>query len=199
MTLASTSLTLAGCTFDGDGKPSGADQDRLAVMQREPLLKQATRPPSAQAGFRVSDTLPVHRSKILANLVDATEADPAHAMRTRGTQALTALREGGWTVFHARCEQASFHANAYKIVEKVSYYAELTGKTEQTNVSIFVQLRAPQAAESTSDFFADRPPALPTGRTCLETGAVTGSDGTQIVLDELGPDPKGSPKPAGHR
>ncbi len=188
-------LLLAACT-EPPGTSSNADRDRLAVMQSEALLKRAAKEPYAEAGFRVSEKLQPHRSKIIATLASPVEVEVA---RKEGAEAVSVLHDTGWTVFHVRCDGLSFVANAYKVVSGVSYYAEVDGAIQEVKVSVVLQMRAPYSKEPTSDLFADRPPALTDGKSCLETHTTGVSDGTPIVLDELGPDPDGAPKPNGHR
>lgn len=198
-------LTLSGCP--GPGGTANADERRLAVMRAEPLLKQATREPLAVAGFRVSDKLPVRRGQIQANLVDEGDADPPASARKHTAQAAAALRDNGWTMYYATCgpqdDRWAFQVNGYKVIDGVSYYAEVNGTgVKQSKVSVFLLLRAPNSRESTSDLFADRPPALQTGRSCVETVQLpqrVTADGVPIVLDEHGPEPDGTPKPPGHR
>lgn len=179
MAFAAT-LLLAGCPSGGS---SNADKDRLAFMQREPVLKLAIREPYAEVGFKISDKVPLHRSHIVAALADPVEPDVA---RKHGMQAVDSLRNSGWTVFYARCEEATFTAGAYKIAGDVSYHAQLTGAAKDGATAVVLQLRAPHSQEPTSDLFPNRPAGLAT--TCLETGG-EGTGGTLAEISDLGPGP----------
>lgn len=192
--LAVLAFVLAGCP-GGDGD-SDVDKDRLAAMRAEPVLKLAVGEPYAEAGFAVSGKLEAHRSKVTADLTEPAEASAA---RDRAVQAINELRGSGWTVFHTRCSTATFTAAAYKVADRVSYYAQIDGVELEAKVSVALQMRAPHSSESTSDLFSDRPPAVPPGRTCLETADTASTEGTPIVLDELAPRPDGPAKADGHR
>lgn len=191
--LALAALLLSGCP--GAPSPSKVDEQRLAVLKAEPVLKLAVGQPYTETGFWVSDKLPVHRSKVAAELKQAAGAGQN---RERAIEALGALRDSGWTVFYAQCGKGFFLASGYKLVDGVSYFAQVNGG-ETPDETVVLQLRAPNSRESTSDLFPERPVPLATGRTCLETGASPGAEGTQIELDDLGPDPRDPEKPTGHR
>jgi len=194
MWLALAGLLLAGCP-GRDEPSSGVDVARLETLKREPVLKLAVGQPYAEAGFHVSDKLPAHRGKVTADL--NKPADPGRD-RDRAVEAVEALRDSGWTVFHARCDHDGFLAAAYKVVDGVSFYAQIDG-SDVPEKNVVLQMRAPQSGESTSDLFPERPAAVAAGKTCLETDSSLGEEGTPIVLDELAPDPDGPAKPAGHR
>lgn len=172
------------------------DSKRLAAMRSEPVLKLAIGEPYGEAGFYVSDKRPAHRGKVSADLA---EPGALAAARDRAVQAIVGLRGTGWTVFHTRCATNTFTAAAYKVVDKVSYFAQIEGVELEAKVSVVLQMRAPQSRESISDHFADRPPAVPAGQTCLETRQTADTNGTPIVLDELAPQPGGPAKADGHR
>lgn len=197
MWLALAGLLPAGCP--GAGQQSSdvdtVDTVRLETLKREPVLKLAVGQPYAEAGFHVSDKLPAHRGKVTADL--NKPADPGKD-RDRAVEALKALRDSAWTVFYARCDHDGFTASAYRVVDGVSFYAQIDGSDVQGK-NVVLQMRAPQSRESTSDLFPERPPAVAAGKTCLEADSSLGEDGTPIVLDELASDPDGPAKPQGHR
>jgi hypothetical protein len=191
--VALAALLLAGCPESSEGG-SDVDAKRLSALKGEPVLRLSVQT-YAEEGFRVSGKLPLHRSKVTADL-NKTKDD---GDRERAAEAVKALRDSGWTVFHARCEAAAFAAAAYKLVDGVSFYAQIDGSEVQQSQNVVLQMRAPHSRESKSDLFPERPPALAAGKTCLESAGSMGEEGTSIVVDELGPDPDGPAKPAGHR
>jgi len=185
---------LAGCPGTADPKPpSDVDAERVAMLSREPVFDLAVGEPYVEVGFRDADKL--HRGKVTADLNRVTDAND----RDRTVEAMGALRDNGWTFFHTRCERDFFTASAYKSVDGVSFYAQIDGSEVQDGSNVVLRMRAPNSREPQQDLFAERPAALGVGETCLETDRTGASEGTAIILDEVGPDPDGAPKPAGHR
>jgi hypothetical protein len=193
--IALACLLLAGCPGAGENG-SNVDAGRLEVLKREPVLKLAVGKTYSEVGFRVSDKLPLHRSKVTADLTKPADAGQD---QRRTVEAVKVLRDSGWTVYHVRCDPNEFMVAAYKIVDGVSYYAQINGSDVQDGQNAAMQLLAPHSRESTSDLFPERPPALPAGKTCLESNATETGAGPSILVDEQGPDPNGPAKPSGHR
>jgi hypothetical protein len=179
-------LVFAGCQAES----ASADQERLRVMQAEPVLKNAIGDPIAVAGF-AEGSLPARRGYIQATVFDQnTPNGPATAQQQTGA-AMQALRSSGWTVYFAACEPPlkpgdpapprdlvgpfpseewwAFGAHAYKIKDGVSYYAAVNGNGRLNgSAKVSLDLRAPNSREATSDLFADRPAAIAAGTSCIE-------------------------------
>jgi hypothetical protein len=198
--LASVFL-LTACTDKAD------DTTRLEAMKSEPIVAAATGV-SATAGFQESDRLAPRRGSLTATLADVSPATP-DAARHSTADAVGKLGPG-WTVYFVACAPAGssdpmvppanegwrFLAYAYKHNAGVSYFAWIDGSVADNGRAVVrLTMYAPYSGESTSDLFADRPPAVTSG--CLTQPAMPDkltTSGTAVVVDA-----SGGTKPSGHR
>ncbi len=178
-------LLLAGCP----GSSENADQKRLRVMQAEPLLKKAIGAPVAVAGFTEAGV--ARRGYVQAKLKEEAVKQAPEAAKEGTAETMKALRDNGWNIYFVACQPPlkqgdpepakdlvgpfpseqwwAFSAYGYKVAEGVSYFAALNGNGYLNGqVKIFLNLRAPNSTE-TSDLFADRPAAVASGESCVET------------------------------
>ena len=186
---------LAGCPGTRPKSPSDVDLERLSMISREPVFDLAVGEPYIIVDVRDSYKPPLHRGTVGADLNRLADAND----RDRTVEAMGALRDNGWTFFHTRCERDFFTASAYKVVDGVSFYAQIDGSEVQDASNVVLRMRAPNSREPNQDLFPERPAELGVGETCLETDRTAASEGTAIMVDELAPDPGGAAKPAGHR
>ncbi|WP_162907257.1 hypothetical protein [Allorhizocola rhizosphaerae] len=213
-----------GCPGPAGG-PMGVDEQRLAAAMSEPVVA-LDKQPSARAGFQSSKQAPAKRGSVVADLSDEVAQSPDVTARNRTKEFMGRLRAEGWTVYLAACipprppglspPQAdaipavqfedgwTFVAYGYKVIHGVSYFASLEGRGSSGNnrAQVSLLLRIPQSTEPTPDLFADRPPALDTGASCIEATqppAARTITGPAIEVDSDGPNPDGTPKPNGHR
>ncbi|GIH06833.1 hypothetical protein Rhe02_49000 [Rhizocola hellebori] len=199
-------LAVAACDEAGSGE---ADQERLRVMQSEPLLSNAIGAPVAVAGF-TEGSLPPRRGRVQAKLFEQNANDAPTTAQLKTLDAMKALRDNGWTVYFVACQPPlkpgdpvpprdligpfpseewwAFGAYAYKIKDGVSYYAAANGNGRlKGSAAVDLDLRAPSSKEAGSDLFADRPPALAPGASCLEANglpAQAAKAGVALELDE---------------
>lgn len=167
----------------------------MATLIGEPVFELAVGEPYVVAGAPGPDKPPLHRGTVTADLNRLSDAND----RDRTVEAMGAMRDNGWMFFYTRCERDFFTAGAYKIVDGVSFYAQIDGSEVQDGSNVVLRMRAPNSTEPSQDLFPERPAELGVGQTCLETDGTAASEGTAIVVDEWAPDPEGAAKPAGHR
>jgi hypothetical protein len=209
---------LAGCTSPDED----ANERRLALLRDEPLVAR-DKDAATSPGFVVSDLLPAHRPMIMASLFEEKAQNPSEVARKQTSDAVVSLREGKWVVYLIAClapgnappnpddvvgwqyeDGWGYAAYAYKIVDGVSYSAEVTGSGRGGIARVELRLLAPHSSEPKADLFPDRPPAVEAGvgKNCLEALMPPGERtviGTRTLMDTTGPHPAGNPKPTGRR
>ncbi|MEO3806152.1 hypothetical protein [Nonomuraea sp. B1E8] len=204
-------VLLSGCA--ASGATTRADQARLDVMLSQPFVGEAVKEPARRVAFRKSDDLPATRGTVAVVLADGPAADPAGEARQWAAKGMRKLRDGGWTVYATVClpprkssdpdppaegawDAWSFAAHAYKVVDGVSYFALAQGLGQLPgDVEMTIEMRAPSSHEPVTDLFPDRPPALPAGRNCVESGDLPSkkrTDGPPVVMGESGRKPSGN-------
>ncbi|MEO3875209.1 hypothetical protein ABGB18_41035 [Nonomuraea sp. B12E4] len=184
-----------------------ADHDQLKVMLSQPFVRAAVTKPSARVAFQKSDRLPATRGRVTVVLARQPAADPANGARQWATTGMRQLRDSGWTVYATVClpprrsddpsppqdgawDAWSFAAHAYKIVNGVSYFAIANGLGYVSGkVDTSIEMRVPGSQEPVSDLFPDRPPPLPVGTSCVETGELLTkkvANGPAVIMGESG-------------
>lgn len=213
-------LLLAGCPAVPQKTSLDVDGQRMAVMRDEPLVGR-DRDPSINPGFIVSDKLPAHRGMISADLFEEEAQNANEVARKQTSDAMIALRENKWVIYLAAClppgkapanfgdvvgfqyeDGWAFAAYAYKIVDGVSYSAELVGSGRGSKAKLTLRLLAPHSSEPKADLFPDRPPSVEAGKSCIEASSPPEArvvTGTSTLMDETGPHPAGTAKPTGRR
>jgi hypothetical protein len=123
-----------------------------------------------------------------ATVAPQTKADA----RADTAKALATLRNSGWTVYFAGCtppgdtaplgtvvpwpypesDRWIFDAFAYKVLDRVSYFADIEGiATDTGTAQVHFTLLAPNEHETVTNLFPDAPPPVsPTGN-CVESVA----------------------------
>ena len=162
---------LAACTATpasprGGPRPLDANDHRLAVMRDEPLVAR-------DPGLAIAAIEPGHRITISAKLYDEEAQNAAEVARKQTSDTMIALRENGWMIYFAACQPSTwaYTVYAYKIVDAVSYGAVLDASATGNRARLDLRLLAPHAAEPRADVFADRPPALEPGKSCIEASS----------------------------
>ena len=139
------------------------DARRMAVMRDEPLVARDPDP-------AIPPTDAAHRLRINAALLDEEAQNASEVARKQTSDAMIALRENKWVIYFAACQPPgwAYAAYAYKIVDGVSYNAVLDGSGNGNRAKLVLRLLAPRSSEPGADVFADRPPALEPGKSCIE-------------------------------
>ncbi|MGV9303796.1 hypothetical protein ACWDLG_10525 [Nonomuraea sp. NPDC003727] len=203
-------VLLSGCM--APSATTQTDQDRITVMRSQPFAGEAISKPSTRVAFQNSDRLRATRGQVAVVLTDQATGAPAEDARQWAVKGMRKLRDSGWTVYATAClpprksddpdppqdgvwDAWSFVAYAYKIVDGVSYFATADGVGQLPGrVKMSIEMRAPSSREPASDLFPDRPPPLPVGTSCVETGGLPAkkvTNGRMVVMGESGPDQAG--------
>lgn len=212
-------LVLVGCAEAlGRERVTDTDRHRVQVMLDEPILRSAGEDLTSQPGtLLTADTWT--RGSVSASIFSMYPDDgrtrPAPKVIARRTaEAVGVLRESGWTITSALCDVPkreepsgsaqpspepasastssywSWKVTAYKHVDGVSYWALLTAAAVDSGVGLIdINMRAPNV-DDPPDLFADRPPGLPAGSTCIEKPGLVSADvrqGNPVELAPAGP------------
>ncbi|TDD12263.1 hypothetical protein E1292_02170 [Nonomuraea deserti] len=204
-------VLLSGCA--ASDATTRADQAQLDVMMSQPFVSEAVKEPARRVAFRKSDDLPATRGTVTVVLAERPAAAPAGEARRWAAEGMRKLRDGGWTVYATVClppresgdpdppaegawDAWSFAAHAYKVVDGVSYFAVAQGLGQLSgDVEMTIEMRAPSSHEPVTDLFPDRPPPLPAGTSCVETGDLPAekvTDGPPVVMGESAGQPSGN-------
>ncbi|TDC07852.1 hypothetical protein E1267_12235 [Nonomuraea longispora] len=204
-------LLLSGCV--ASEATTRADHERLDVLLSQPFVGEAVEEPARRLAFRKADDLPATRGMVTVVLADGPAAAPAGEARRWAAKGMRKLREGGWTVYSTVClppresddpdppeegawDAWSFAAHAYRVVDGVSYFAVARGLGRLPDaVEMTIEMRAPSSREPVTDLFPERPPPLPEGKSCVETGDLPAgkvTDGPPVIMGESADDPSGT-------
>lgn len=197
-------LALTGCSQGPDReRVTDTDRQRLQQMLDEPIIREAEEDVSKQPGtLRADNTL--KRGFVSASVfsVFAGEGEPPvrpAQTKQRTADALGVLRDSDWTIASASCtvpepddrdNALRWESTAYKHVDGVSYWANLTAAAVPSRLGVVdIALRAPNV-DDPKDLFPQRPAGLDAGSTCIEESGISDESveqGEPVQLEQVGP------------
>ncbi len=196
-------LVLTGCAGPDRERVTDTDRQRLQVMLDEPIIREAEQDVSKQPGTLLVDNT-LKRGFVTASIFSVYPDQREQPVRPELTKRRTAdaigvLRDTGWTIASASCKVPqpgtpdnswNWEITAYKHVDGVSYWANLTGAALPSGMGfIDIALRAPNV-DDPPDLFPDRPAGLPPGSTCIEQPGISKESveqGTPVRMEAVAP------------
>lgn len=196
-------LVLTGCAGPDRERVTETDRQRLQVMLDEPIMREAQQDVSKQPGTLLPDNT-LKRGFVTASIFSVYPDQREQPVRPELTKRRTAevigiLRNTGWTIASASCKVPqpgdpagswNWEITGYKHIAGVSYWTNLTGAAVPSGMGfIDIALRAPNV-DDPPDFFAQRPPGLPAGSTCIEQPGMSKENveqGTPVRMEPVGP------------
>jgi hypothetical protein len=141
------------------------------------------------------------------------DAQTKTAARTDTARALATLRNSGWTVYFVGCtppgdtaplgtvrpwpyaesDRWLFDAFAYKVIDQVSYFADIQGEaTDSGRAQVDFTLLAPNEHETVTNLFPDAPPSVSPVANCVESAVEPTTlthAGPILAMSDTGPEP----------